>query len=216
MLTIARHILSLLLLITFLSCNSKKEQPAINDNGLNKNDSTSFINPENIPNPYAGVDISPMDMSYFPVDYPILKMTVSSTPPPVMRLIYSRPHLQGRTLFVDLLKYGQPWRLGANEASEIDFYRDVTIQQKIIPAGRYIFYCIPREKNWDIILNTNIDTWGLKADSTKDFQHFSIPVTHNNPKLEYLTMVFEKTKTGADLIIAWSDLLTRLPVEFIQ
>ena len=89
-------------------------------------------------------------------------------------------------------------------------------QQKIIPAGRYIFYCIPREKNWDIILNTNIDTWGLKADSTKDFQHFSIPVTHNNPKLEYLTMVFEKTKTGADLIIAWSDLLTRLPVEFIQ
>ena len=156
MLTIARHILSLLLLITFLSCNSKKEQPAINDNGLNKNDSTSFINPENIPNPYAGVDISPMDMSYFPVDYPILKMTVSSTPPPVMRLIYSRPHLQGRTLFVDLLKYGQPWRLGANEATEIDFYRDVTIQEKIIPAGRYILYCIPQEKKWDIILNTNI------------------------------------------------------------
>ena len=201
MLTIARRILSFLFLITLLSCNSKKEQPVINDSGLNKNDPTSFISPENIPNPYAGVDISPMDMSYYPVDYPILKMTVSSTPSPVMRLIYSRPHLQGRTLFLDLLKYGQPWRLGANEATEIDFYSDVTIQEKIIPAGRYILYCIPQEKKWDIILNTNIDTWGLKTDSTKDFQHFSIPVSHNNPKLEYLTMVFEqKSRIGSGTI----------------
>ena len=203
----------LLLLLFMNACRNNSDKPGENNN-LPKQDSTSYINPENIPNPYAGMDLSPMDMSYYPVDYPILKMTGSISTAPVIRLIYSRPHLQGRKLFHDLLKYGEPWRLGANEATEIHFYRDVNINNKIIPAGRYVLYCIPNETKWTIVLNNSIDTWGLKIDSTKDFQKFDIPVTRNNLKLEYLTIVFEKTGKGADLIIAWSELLARLPIEF--
>lgn len=203
----------LLLLLFMNACRNNSDKPGENNN-LPKQDSTSYINPENISNPYAGMDLSPMDMSYFPVDYPILKMTGSISTAPVIRLIYSRPHLQGRKLFHDLLKYGERWRLGANEATEIHFYRDVNINNKIIPAGRYVLYCIPEETKWTIILNNSIDTWGLKIDSIKDFQQFEIPVTRNNLKLEYLTIVFEKTGQGADLIIAWSELLARLPIEF--
>ena len=83
-------------------------------------------------------DVSPMDMSYFPVNYPKLKMAKLVSQPPVMRLIYSRPHLQGRELFHDVLRYGEYWRLGANEATEIEFFRDVTIQNKRIHPGRYV------------------------------------------------------------------------------
>ena len=201
------------ILVFILSCNNKTEQPVISVDS-SKDDSASFISPENIPNPYAGVDISPMDMSHFPVEYPKLKMAGSISSPPVMRLIYSRPHLQGRKLFTDLLKYGQPWRLGANEATEIDFYRDVMVQGKKIPAGRYVLYCIPEETKWTIVLNNNVDTWGLKIDSSKDFQRFEIPITHNNTRLEYLTMVFEKTNKGANLVIAWSDIVGKLAIEF--
>mgnify|MGYP003694383693 CR=1 FL=1 len=57
-----------------------------------------------------------MDMSYFPVNYSQKKMTHDITTLPVMRVIYSRPHRQGRTIFGNLLKYGERWRLGANEA----------------------------------------------------------------------------------------------------
>jgi hypothetical protein len=209
-----RFSLQFLFIVSFLSCGNKDKKPAVKDDVLNKNDTTSYISPEKIPNPYDPVDISPMDMSYFPVDYPKLNMAGSINTPPVIRLIYSRPHLQGRILFQDLLKYGQPWRMGANEATEIHFYREVTIRDKHIPAGRYVLYCIPEEKNWTIILNTNTDTWGLKIDSGKDFQKFEIPVTRNNPRLEYLTMVFEKTPRGADLVLAWSDILGRLSIDF--
>lgn len=166
-------------------------------------------------NTYASVDISPMDMSYFPADYPKHKTANGARlSPPVARIIYSRPHLSKRK-FDSIIKEGEPWRLGANESSEITFYQPVTIQDKKINTGRYIIYAIPHPDNWTIVLNSNTDTWGLKQDSTKDLHRFTIPVSKGNPSIEYFTMVFEKTGTGADLIIAWDDRLARLPLSFI-
>lgn len=203
-----------LLVTFFISCQSKKNEPAQNIQPIN-NDSTSSVRSEfTSSSAYIPVDVSPMDMSYFPADYPKLKMMDSISIPPVMRIIYSRPHLQGRELFENILKYGEPWRLGANEATEIQFYRDVTIQNKKISAGRYIIYCIPEKDKWTVVLNSNIDTWGLKIDQKKDLFRFQIPVTDNNPILEYLSISFEKTKTGADLVMAWDDVIARLPVSF--
>lgn len=163
---------------------------------------------------YAPVDISPMDMSYFPVEYPKLKMADEKTPPPVARVIYSRPHLQKRRLFANILKFDEPWRLGANEATEIDFFKPVTIQGTKVQAGRYILYCVPHADKWTIVLNTGIDTWGLKQDSTKDVHRFDIPITINNHILEYFTLLFEKTDRGAALVMAWDDVVARLPFSF--
>jgi hypothetical protein len=204
-----------ILLIGFvflLACQDKKKSPA--ETKKTTIDSNAIRTTDTSDNPYAAIDVSPMDMSYYPVDYPKLKMTNSISTQPVMRIIYSRPHLQGRKLFVNLLKYGEPWRLGANEATEIQFYQDVTIQKKKIKAGRYILYCIPQESTWTIVLNSNVDTWGLKIDSTKDLDHFEIPVTHDNSSLEYLTLVFEKADHGAKLLMAWADIKAELPIDF--
>jgi hypothetical protein len=205
-------ILILVVLLVF-GCEQKtKDEPVSEKVGVP--DSSNKYQPEVTVNPLASVDVSPMDMSYFPVDYPKFKMTNPNIAPPVVRVIYSRPHLQRRPLFNGILKYGEPWRLGANEASEIDFYKTVTIQGKKIPAGRYIIYGIPYEDKWTIILNSNIDSWGLKQDATKDTGRFDIPITTNGYSLEYFTMVFEKTDNGADLVIAWADIIARLPIKF--
>jgi hypothetical protein len=165
-------------------------------------------------NPYAGIDLSPMDMSYFPVNYSQLKMTHDLTTPPIMRVIYSRPHRQGRTIFGNLLKYGERWRLGANEASEIEFFQNVTIQDKKVNTGRYIIYCIPYQDKWTIILNNDLYTWGLKIDSTKDVMQFDIPVKKTSVDFEYFTMVFQPITHGAELVMAWDDAEGRLPINF--
>lgn len=198
-------------LIIACACNNQqKESPTTNTTLPDSNTTT-----QNTPTPvHLIVDVSPMDMSYFPVDYPKIKMTNSNVAPPVMRVIYSRPHLENRHLFKDLLKYNEPWRLGANESTEIEFYKSVSIQGKKIVPGRYILYCIPQPQSWTIVLNSNVDTWGLHQDTAKDLQKFDIPVITDNPMQEYFTMVFEKTNKGADLIISWENLLARLPVEF--
>lgn len=165
-------------------------------------------------NLYADVDISPMDMSYFPDRYPQHKIAEPAAPPPVMRVIYSRPHLQGRRLFEGVLTYGQTWRLGANEATELNIFQPVKIGDKKIPVGRYSLYAIPRAGYWTIAVNNDLDLWGLKQDSTKDVVRVQVPVTYYNPSMEYLTMVFEKTDTGANLVMAWDDALAKLPIAF--
>ena len=64
------------------------------------------------------VDKSPMDMSYYPVDYPVLKISDKVADSPAARIIYGRPQKNGRPIFGNLVEYGQVWRLGANEATE--------------------------------------------------------------------------------------------------
>jgi len=83
------------------------------------------------------LDKSPMDISYFPNRYPVLKIQDKVTEPPVARVIYSRPQKNGRVIFGELIEYGKVWRLGANEATEIEFFRDVKINDNKIKKVRY-------------------------------------------------------------------------------
>jgi hypothetical protein len=204
----------ILLLLGYSSCKNGEEKKETTAKNVNKEDSISKVNQQSAANPYDPIDISPMDMSYYPHEYPKFKMTKAITAPPVARVIYSRPHLQGRQLFHDLLKYGEAWRLGANESTELQLYRDVTIQNKKVKAGRYVLYCIPQPDKWTIILNSNIDSWGLQPDSTKDIAHFDAPVKQTDNHIEYFTIIFEKTDSGADLLMAWDNLEARLPINF--
>lgn len=170
------------------------------------------------PNPYAVYDQSPMDMSYYPPDYPILKMNGTDTAALVARVIYSRPQKKGRIILgysnKSLRQYGKEWRLGANEATEIEFFKDVSLEGKKINKGRYIIYCIPYPDKWTLVLNSNLYTWGLHMDATKDVLKTDIPVIKQTPAIEDFTMVFEKAVQGANLIMAWDTIRIVLPISF--
>src|SRR5688500_2914079 len=103
------------------------------DGNTSSGNNSITITPNPTPNQPVEKDIQPgldkslMDMSYYPVDYPKLKMTGAVADPLIARVIYSRPQKNGRTVFGDLIKFGSVWRLGANEATEIEFFRDVVI-----------------------------------------------------------------------------------------
>jgi hypothetical protein len=211
--SLTRFYLIIIPVLFIIACNNK-ENKRVESGSITSKDSSKIINPGKTENPYAIVDISPMDMSYYPADYPKLKMEKTISTLPMARLIYSRPHLQGRTLFKDILKYGERWRLGANESTELDLYVDAVIQDKKIKAGRYVLYCIPEPDQWTITINSNIDSWGLQQDTTKDIARFIIPVNQTTNHLEYFTMIFEKTNTGAGLLMAWDNLEARLPFRF--
>lgn len=160
------------------------------------------------------LDKSPLDVSYYPVSYPILKIQNKISEPLAMRLLYSRPQLNGRKVFGDLQKPGEIWRLGANEATEIEFFKEVTINNKKIKKGRYTLYCIPYADKWTLIVNKETDVWGaFKYDSTKDVVRMDVPVIKNE-STEALTMVFEKSFSGANLLMYWDDSKAILPIVF--
>lgn len=164
---------------------------------------------------YPPLDKSPMDMSYFPGNYPLLKIQGKITEPLDARVIYSRPQKSFRTIFGELVEYGKVWRLGANEATELDLFRHVRIGGKRLPKGRYTLYAIPYESKWTIIVNKDTDTWGaFKYDPKKDIVRVDVPVEKNSEVTDALTMVFEKRVDGANLVIAWDNLRIALPIIF--
>lgn len=161
------------------------------------------------------LDKSPMDMSYYPANYPVQKIQDKITEPLVARVIYSRPQKSGRVIFGGLVKFGEVWRMGANEATEIEIYKHVRIGGKKIRQGRYTLYAIVNESSWTIIINKETDTWGsFKYDIKKDLARVEAPVQKTDAVIESLAMMFEKTNTGCNLIIAWDNTKVSLPVTF--
>jgi hypothetical protein len=194
------------------SCRSTEQEKEIRTNSVTE----AVVLPSE--NPYAPRDLSPMDISYFPANYPMLRMKDKNATPPVARIIYSRPGKRGRMIFGSdensLCRYGQPWRLGANESSEIEFFRAVTMGEKNISAGRYMIYCIPGEKEWDVRLNSDIYSWGLRIDSSLDVAGTKAPVMRSNTPLEDFTMVFIPVGEGMELLMAWDTVKVTIPFLF--
>lgn len=166
---------------------------------------------------YPPVDKSPMDMCYFPVNYPILKIQNKATEPLIARVIFSRPMKNGRTVFGELVEYGKVWRMGANEATEIEFYRDIKIGANKIKKGRYTLYAIPYQDKWTVILNKELDIWGaFQYDLKKDVLRIDVKTEKLSEPVDAFTMQFEKQtiKNGANLVIVWDDLIAKLPINW--
>jgi hypothetical protein len=161
------------------------------------------------------VDKSPMDMCYYPANYPVLKIQDKATEPLVARVLYSRPQKNGRAIFGELLEYGKIWRLGANEATEIEFFQHVHLGKTKIKRGRYTMYCIPYADKWTVIINRDNDTWGaFKYDELKDVARIDVPVQKQTETLDYFVMAFEKSSAGANLAIAWDNVRINVPFTF--
>ena len=201
--------IGLLLLIGIASCGNEPVQTEPRPRLVHR-DSV----PKEMDNPYSAIDVSPMDLSYLPADYPKL---ASGKVLLIARVIYSRPHKQGRKIFGSLVQFDEPWRLGANEATEIELFRPVRIQNKYISKGKYVLYCVPHRDRWTIVFNSNLYSWGLEIDSTKDLYRFDIPIEIlKNQSVEYFSIVFKETPKGADLVMAWDDTEARMPIEYSE
>jgi len=161
------------------------------------------------------LDKSPMDMAYYPDNYPVLKIQDKATETLAARIIYSRPQKDNRTIFGDLIEYNEVWRLGANEATEIEFFKDVKIDGKKLLKGRYTMYAIPTPTKWTIIFNKDTDIWGaFKYDEKKDALRTDVAVKNLNAPVEIFTINFTKSTNGADLNITWDNVSVALPISF--
>ncbi len=215
MLTKNIFVVGLLFCSAFIfSCNEQKNKVA--------NETITMRIPVSVKDSILlSIDKSPMDMIYFPEEYPQQKMITPNIPSAAVRVIYSRPQKKGRIIFADssvktniIQYYGQDWRLGANEATEIEFFKPVTINETKIAAGRYIMYCIPHADKWQIIFNSNLYSWGLHIDKAKDLASVELPLLKNDIDIEYFTMVFQPAANGCNLIMSWGNMKVVMPVNF--
>jgi len=101
---------------------------------------------------------------------------------------YSSPSVKGRKIWGGLVPYDTVWRAGANEATTFETDKDIKIAHKILPAGKYGFFLIPKEKGkWIAIFNTIPNQWGaFKYDQSKDQLRVNVKSSSLKEKQEML------------------------------
>lgn len=162
---------------------------------------------------FATADPSPADIVYFPLN--AAKVKEDDETKPIIKVIYSRPQKKGRDIFGVLEQFGNVWRFGANESTEIRFYKKVNIGGKKIKAGTYSLFAIPNKETWTIILNSQTDRWGaFTYDQKKDIVRVNVPVKSLAKPIEYFSITFTSLTTGATLIAAWDKTQVELPIAF--
>ena len=170
---------------------------------------------------FPGLDKSPMDVSYYPHDFAHDRKFApdkigGADAAAVVRVIYSRPAKKEREVFGKLIPFGKVWRLGANEATEIKFYQDVTFGGKPVKAGSYALFAIPDQEEWTIVLNGELDHWGAYSyKESLDVLRVKVPVKSTADVVENLAVAFEKADAKAAIMrIAWDKTMVEVPVEW--
>lgn len=158
---------------------------------------------------FQPLDSSPADIVYYPLN--VSKAKDESRP--LIKVIYSRPAKKGREIFGILEQYGKIWRLGANESTEIRFFKPARINNRKIKPGSYSIFAIPEKDKWVIILNEQLDKWGaFTYNPTKDVLRMEVPVKIMAKPLEVLTITFNPAETGTNMIIAWDSTMVEVPI----
>jgi hypothetical protein len=125
---------------------------------------------------------------------------------------YGQPSKRGREIFGKLVPYGEVWRAGANNATEIKFAKDTKFGGKDIKAGTYTLFVTPTEKEWTIILNSELGQWGAykyNEIKSKDVLKVSVPVKKLDAVVEKLTYRFDSKN---NLIIEWDQAQVTVPI----
>jgi len=133
-------------------------------------------------------------------------------------ITYSRPSVKGRTIFGDLVQYGEMWRWGANASTKFTTSDDIKIEGHDVPAGTYAMYAIPGQETWTIVIHKNTSYWGTggsKYKESEDLVRFEVKANSSYPvKVETMTFQFSNiTTSGCDIEFMWENTQLSMKVE---
>jgi hypothetical protein len=121
---------------------------------------------------------------------------------------YSRPAMRGRTIFGDLVPYGEVWRTGANANTKITFSDNATINGQELKKGTYAIFTIPNETSWDLIFYSDANNWGVpqKWDESKVAAKTTVQLQKLPMTIESFSIMIGNVKTNsAELGIFWEN-----------
>ena len=142
---------------------------------------------------------------------------------------FSRPGVKGRKIWGELVPYGlnpgnkyskdkpYPWRVGANKNTTIEFNKDLLVEGKKLPAGKYGIHMIPSSKEWIVIFSTKNEEWGSYSyDEKEDALRITVNPQKANHQ-EWLLLGFDDLQgTSATAFLHWEELKVPFKVELAK
>lgn len=155
---------------------------------------------------FSSLDKSPHDISYYRKE---------NNSQALIKVLYGRPQLRGRTIGKEIASFGELWRTGANEATEVRFYQDVVIGNTLVKAGTYSLFTIPDKKEWTFVINKDIDVWGAYSYNEKmDVVRVAVPSESDKESLDALSIAFTEEGDIVKLVVGWGKVRAGLPISF--
>ena len=148
-----------------------------------------------------------------------------------VKVVYSRPYKRDRDNIFGtaeskaLVPFGERWRTGANEATEITTTRDLVIAGQKLPAGTYSLFTTPGADSWKVHFNSKLGLSGTgyfypetgKFEAVDlaptDIVTVEVPVKtiEEKDEVDQFTISFATTDGGAEMVLAWIRTEVRVP-----
>jgi hypothetical protein len=125
---------------------------------------------------------------------------------------YGRPYTvkpgttEVRKIWGGLVPYGEPWRLGADEATLLITQKPLVFGDKTIPPGAYTLYMVPQENGASqLAFSTALGGWGIPVDTSHDLARVDLTKTDLDKSVDQFTMAITKDSSGAILKLSWEN-----------
>jgi hypothetical protein len=126
-----------------------------------------------------------------------------------IKINYGSPSVRGRVIFggtSPLEAYGKVWRAGANMMTTFETSKDIMVEGKKLPAGKYSLFATPGETSWNIIFNSVTGQWGIHRDGTaNDDPAKDVLVVTVAPMKHALTERLTYTITSTGFALVWEN-----------
>ncbi len=154
---------------------------------------------------FKKLDDNPHDISYY---------RESRAMPPLVKVIYGRPTLKKEKAFGNQVPFNELWRTGANEATEVTFFQDIIFGDQLVKAGTYVLLTIPGEKEWEVILNKNLDVWGaFQYDPKANIATINVPV-NKAERLQVFSIAFKRIiHNEIQMVLGWDSTRVKIPLK---
>lgn len=170
---------------------------------------------------FAKVDKSTLDIAYYPERAAFKTFAKTDEEKagltPKIRIIYSRPVAAGRSVFGELVPFDKPWRVGANESTEIQFLTPVKIGDNVVPAGRYTLYAMPTKDFWTVKINLDVDGWGAYAYRPEmDVASITVPTSTVADVVDAFSIALYEAPSGmVHLKMGWDKTVVEVPIKLL-
>jgi hypothetical protein len=149
-----------------------------------------------------------------------------------VKVTYGRPYMRGRAIFGAsndtmsfLVPFGEVWRTGANEATEITVTEDILMGGEHLDAGTYAIFTEPDAETWVIHVSPHLglDGTGNFDPATQTFTQVFDPANNvltlnvtssqTDEEIDQFTIDFEGAGSGADIVLSWENTEVRIPLQ---
>jgi hypothetical protein len=148
-----------------------------------------------------------------------------------VKVTYGRPYMRGRRIFGAagdtaqmLVPFGQLWRTGANEATELTTTGPLRFAGRPLAADTWSVFTVPGAQSWEVRVSPQLGLDGTGRlspsgeftadvyDAARDVLKVTVPSRQIGEPVDQFTIEFENSPTGADMVLRWERTEVRIPL----